>query len=107
MGLQEQLMVIVGGVFTMDPGQREAFLEGRKALMAHSRAEQGCIEYTFAADPLDAGRVVLFEKWESQEDLDLHLAGLSGASAPAVTGPEATTTTIDIFDIAGERPLRR
>lgn len=100
-------MVIVAGVFTVDPDQREAFLEGRKALMAHSRAEQGCIEYTFSADPLEPNRVVLFERWESQEDLDLHLAGLSGASAPAVTGPEAATTSIVIYDIAGERPLRR
>ena len=100
-------MVIVGGVFTMEPGQQEAFLEGRKALMAHSRAEQGCIEYTFAADPLEPGRVVLFEKWASQADLDLHLAGLSGPAAPAVTGPEPATSSIVIYDVAGERPLRR
>lgn len=100
-------MVIVAGVFTVDPEQREAFLAGRKALMEHSRAEQGCIEYTFSADPLEPNRVGLFERWESQEDLDLHLAGLSGASAPAVTGPEATTTSIVIYDVAGERPLRR
>lgn len=100
-------MVIVGGVFTIDPEQREAFLAARKGIMEHSRAEQGCIEYTFAADPLEPGRVVLFEKWESQEDLDAHLAGLSGPSAPVVTGPEATTTSIVIYDVAGERPLRR
>jgi quinol monooxygenase YgiN len=100
-------MVIVGGVFTVDPEHREAFLAGRKGIMEHSRAEQGCIEYTFSADPLDPGRVVLFEKWETQEDLDAHLAGLSEASAPAVTGPEATSTSITIYDVAGERPLRR
>lgn len=99
-------MVIVAGVFTVDTGQREAFLEGRKALMAHSRAEQGCVEYTFAADPLEDGRVVLFEKWLTQADLDAHLAGLAVASAPAVTGPEATTTSIVVYDVAGERPLR-
>jgi quinol monooxygenase YgiN len=100
-------MVIVAGVFTMDPGQREAFLDGRKAVMAHSRAEKGCIEYTFSADPLEPGRVVLFERWESQEDLDVHLAGLSAGSAPAVTGPEAATTWNVIYDVSGERLLRR
>ena len=104
---EENHMVIVGGVFTVESGHREAFLEGRKALMTHSRAEQGCVEYTFAADPLEPGRVVLYERWESQEDLDLHLAGLSGPAAPAVTGPEAITTEIVIYDVAGERPLRR
>ena len=100
-------MVIVAGVFTVDPEQREAFLAGRKALMEHSRAEQGCIEYTFSADPLVPGRVVLYELWASQEDLDEHLAGLSASSAPAVTGPESTTNSIMIYDVAGERPLRR
>lgn len=100
-------MVIVAGVFTVDPDQREAFLEGRKALMAHSRAEQGCIEYTFSADPLEPGRVVLYERWASQEDLDRHLAGLSGPAAPAVTGPEAATTSIMVYDVTGARPLRR
>jgi quinol monooxygenase YgiN len=100
-------MVIVSGVFTVDPEQREAFLEGRRALMAHSRAEQGCIEYTFSADPLEPNRVVLYERWASQDDLDLHLTGLSAPSAPAVTGPEAIETEIVIYDVAGERPLRR
>jgi quinol monooxygenase YgiN len=75
--------------------------------MEHSRAEQGCIEYTFSADPLVPGRVVLYERWASQEDLDQHLAGLSAPSAPAVTGPEAITTSITVYDVTGERPLRR
>lgn len=100
-------MVHVAGVFTMEPGEREAFLAGRADLMRHSRAEQGCLEYTFSADPLEPGRVVLFERWGSQAALDAHLAGLSGPAAPAVTGPEAATSWISIYDIAGERPLRR
>ncbi len=99
-------MVIVAGVFTMEPEQRDAFLEGRKALMVHSRAERGCIEYTFSADPLEPGRVVLYERWASPEDLDLHLAGLAGPAAPAVTGPDAASASIVIYDVAGERPLR-
>ncbi|MCA9877377.1 MAG: antibiotic biosynthesis monooxygenase [Thermomicrobiales bacterium] len=100
-------MVIVAGVFTVDPEQREAFLAGRKALMEHSRAETGCLEYTFSADPLDPGRVVLFERWASQADLDAHLAGLSAPSAPAASGPEPATSWIVIYDVAGERPLVR
>lgn len=100
-------MVIVAGVFTMDPNKREAFLAGRMDLMRVSRAEKGCIEYTFAADPLDPGRVVLFEKWETQEDLDAHLAAIPAPASDAPPHVEPTSSSIVIYDVAGERPLRR
>ncbi len=100
-------MVIVSGEFTFDPGQRDAYLASRLELMRVSRAEQGCIEYTFAADPLDPGRVVLFEKWESQEDLDAHLAAIPAPSADAAPQVEPTSSSIVIYDVTGERPLRR
>ena len=45
--------------------------------MRTSRGEDGCLEYTFAADPLEADRVILFERWESQAALDAHLAALA------------------------------
>ena len=67
-------MVIVGGVFEVEPDQRDAFIAGRMEAMRISRAEKGCLEYTFSADPTDPGRVVLFEIWESQADLDAHAA---------------------------------
>ncbi len=98
-------MVIVAGVFTVDPGQREAFLEGRKERMRTSRAERGCLEYTFSADPLDPGRVVLYERWASQEDLDAHLAVPESPTAPGVK-IEPTSVTIVVYDVTGERPLR-
>lgn len=99
-------MVIVAGVFTVDPAQREAFLEGRKERMRTSRAERGCLEYTFSADPLDPGRVLLYERWASQEDLDAHLAT---PASPASSGPDVapTASTITIYDVTGERPLGR
>lgn len=100
-------MVIVAGVFTMDPGQREAYLASRMELMRVSRAEKGCIEYTFAADPLEPGRVVLFEKWESQEDLDAHLAAIPAPSASSAPQFEPTSSSIVIYDVTGERQLRR
>src|SRR6059058_3664155 len=50
-------MVIVGGTFELDPDQREQFLAGRAAMMRRSRAEHGCLEYSFCADPLDLARV--------------------------------------------------
>ena len=98
-------MVIVAGVFEVDPEQRDAFLAGKFDRMRTSRAEQGCLEYTFSADPLDPGRVVLYERWASQADLDAHLA--VPATSPATPDAEVVPTSVSImvYDVTGERPL--
>ena len=98
-------MVIVGGTFEVAPAERERFLAGRVELIRASRAEEGCLEYTFAADPIDPSRVVLFERWESQGALDAHIAALR--SGPPSSDPEVATisSSIIIYDVSGERPL--
>jgi quinol monooxygenase YgiN len=98
-------MVIIGGRFEVDPSQRETFLAGRVDMMRASRAEPGCLEYTFAADPVEPNRVVLFERWESQEALDAHLAALRSAPQPSTPGVTPTSMSITIYDVSGERPL--
>ena len=99
-------MVIVGGSFELEPGDRDEFLASRVDMIRASRAEPGCIEYTFSADPLDPRRVVLFERWESQDALDAHLANL-GARADSPRGVAPLTSSIAIYDVVGERRLGR
>ena len=99
-------MVIVGGVFEVRPEERDRFLVEHHDAMRRSRAEPGCLEYTFSADPLDPGRVLLFERWESQELLDQHLAGLQG-SAPSPDEVAPLSVSITFYDVAGERPFVR
>jgi quinol monooxygenase YgiN len=98
-------MVIVGGWFEVEPSDRDAFVAQRVDAMRRSRAETGCIEYVIAADPVEPGRVVLFERWESQADLDAH--GARMREAPQSAGPTVTPTAMSIlvYDVTGERPL--
>jgi quinol monooxygenase YgiN len=79
-------MIIVAGTFEMDPEQREAFLDNSEAGMRRSRSEPGCISYVFSADPLEPGRVYLFERWESKDALLTHLAAMktAGPQPPVV-----------------------
>jgi quinol monooxygenase YgiN len=91
-------MVIVQGVFRLDPSDVAAFLEGRKAGMAGSRAEAGCLEYAFGVDPLDPGRVILSERWASRADLDAHLAAQRSAPPPAQPGPAMISSEVNFFD---------
>jgi len=88
-------MIIVGGTFEVDPSQRERFVADRHELMRTSRAEQGCITYAFCADPIEPGRVLLFERWETQADLNAHLEGM-GANPP-VTGDVAPSSVSVVF----------
>ena len=66
--------VIVQGEFSVDPDERDLFVEASMEGMRSSRLEAGCLEYVIAADPLDPERVVLSERWESMDHLHQHLA---------------------------------
>jgi len=69
-------MLIIAGAFEVDPGTRDAFIAERVEMMRASRAEPGCTAYAFTADPVEAGRVSLFERWESKAALAAHLETL-------------------------------
>jgi quinol monooxygenase YgiN len=97
-------IVIVQGVFTVDPEERDRFVEASIDGMRSSREEGGCLEYVMAADPLDPERVVLSERWESMDHLQQHLARprdpSQGDARPAPRNVEIT-----IFEVASSRPL--
>ncbi|HLI00474.1 MAG TPA: antibiotic biosynthesis monooxygenase [Acidimicrobiales bacterium] len=101
-------MVIVQGVFWVDPDQVAAFVEGRKATMDASRDDRGCLEYVFAADPLTPGRVILSERWESRQALEEHGAAgraraeAAGHPAPAV---EPLRREIVAYEVSDSWPL--
>ena len=98
-------MVIVGGTFEFDPDKRDLFLASRTEMMRVSRAEPGCLEYTFSADPLDPGRVVLFERWTDQDALDAHLVVRRANPEQPETAVIPLSSSIVIYDVSGERRL--
>jgi quinol monooxygenase YgiN len=95
--------VIVQGVFVVDPQDRARFIEASIEGMRASRAEEGCVEYVFAADPLEPDRVVLSERWESMELLRQHLSGQ--ASRPAGDRPAPTSAEIIIYEVSSATKL--
>ena len=100
-------MVIVGGTFEVEPSQRAQFIASRDGMMRTSRGEAGCLEYVYCADPIEPNRVVLFERWESQEALDDHLATLRAGQPSSDGDITPITSSIVIYDVSGERPLAR
>lgn len=98
-------MVIVGGTFEVEPSERERFIAGRVDMIRTSRGEDGCLEYTFAPDPIEPGRVILFERWTTQEALDAHITALR--AGPRSSGDQVVpiSSSIVIYDVASERPF--
>jgi len=97
-------MIIVAGYFVVDPDQREQFLNSRADLMRTSRSEAGCITYAFTPDPLDPGRVLLFERWETKAALAGHLAVLrQGPPRPASV--EVRESEVQQYEISAVGPV--
>ena len=53
---------------SIDAATRKAIVEMVRA----SRAEDGCLDYAFAADIADPDTLVLFERWRDREALTAH-----------------------------------
>jgi quinol monooxygenase YgiN len=98
-------MVIVQGVFSVDPNERDRFVEASIEGMRSSRQEEGCLEYVMAADPLDPERAVLSERWESMGHLEQHLAQQRNAPRGAEPRPVPRSVEITLFEVATSRPL--
>ncbi len=94
-------MLIVAGHFDVDPAERDDFISSKLEAMKSTRTESGCLEYVMSADPVDAARVMLFERWADQTAFDGHMAVV--AAAPRGGGPAPKGFSVKIYDIEAER----
>lgn len=99
-------IVIVQGVFSIDPNERDRFVETSIESMRSSRQEEGCLEYVMAADPVDPERAILSERWESMDHLQRHLAQQKNAARGVEGRPVPRSVEITLFEVATSRPLR-
>jgi quinol monooxygenase YgiN len=97
-------VIIVAGHFVVDPDQREQFLRSRADLMRTSRSEAGCVTYAFSPDPLDPGRVLLFERWETKAALAGHLAA-QRQGPPLEDGVEVREAEVQQYEISAVGPV--
>lgn len=68
------MRMIVAGWLTYAGDEKtcaEIILGGAEHI-ASSRQEQGCIAYTWAVDPLEPGKIHVYEEWESEQALLAH-----------------------------------
>jgi quinol monooxygenase YgiN len=65
-------MFIIAGHIEVG-SQRDAFIAEHIDDIKTSQAEDGCVEYVMSADPIESGRVRVFEMWESEAQHDAHV----------------------------------
>lgn len=94
-------MVIVAGHLTVEPEQREEYLAGCVGVVEQARHAPGCLDFAISADLLDAERINIFERWESQAAVDAFRN-----SGPSDEQGEATTSaSVAEYDVADVRLL--
>lgn len=62
-------MIIVAGALIVDPEGRDAYLESCVSVVAAARRAQGCLDFALSPDLLEPGRINVYERWSSEEDL--------------------------------------
>jgi quinol monooxygenase YgiN len=62
-------VIIVAGALIVDPGGRDAYLEGCRGVVEAARQADGCLDYALSPDLLEPDRINVYELWASEEDL--------------------------------------
>jgi quinol monooxygenase YgiN len=63
-------MLIVAGHLSVAPEDRDSYLEEVAPIAVAARTTPGCLEFVQGADFLDPGRINVFERWRSDDDLE-------------------------------------
>ena len=94
-------MLIVAGYLIVEPERRDSYLAGCVGVVQQARQAPGCLDYTIAADLLDAGRINVFERWESQAAVDAFRQGGPDDDQSAAM----LSASVAEYDIAAARSL--
>jgi len=62
-------MLIIAGHLQVEPIERDGYLAECVAVVEAARAGPGCLDFSLTADLIEPGRISVFERWESEEDL--------------------------------------
>ena len=96
------MTIIVSGVLHVDPEQRAAFLESRIPILAHARDAPGCLDFSLSADLLDPGRVNVYERWRSHEDLRAYRASEGGPELDESV--PVTAADVELHHVSASEP---
>jgi quinol monooxygenase YgiN len=100
-------MLVIAGVIRIDPARHEDAVRAAVEMQEATRAEAGCISYSFSADLAEAGLFRIFEEWESPEALGAHFRAPHMAKFQGAVGALGVREMkVQRYEIASVGPLR-
>ncbi|MEY7980288.1 putative quinol monooxygenase [Streptomyces pilosus] len=94
-------MVIIAGHIVVAHQQRESYLAGCVTVVELARRAAGCLDFAISADLVDAGRINIFERWESQAAVE----AFRGDGPSDEQGAAILAATVAEYDVAEVRSL--
>jgi quinol monooxygenase YgiN len=89
-------MIIVAGWMKVDAAARESYLDGCRSVLEQARSAPGCLDFSLTADLLEPGRINIFERWETDDDL----AAFRGAGPDAGQAAQILDASVSKYRIA-------
>jgi quinol monooxygenase YgiN len=100
------MTVIVAGTVRVAPDKLAGLKPHMEAMLAASRAEDGCFEYSYAEDVTEPGLVRVFEAWRDPAALEAHFrTDHMAAWRAAWPSFGVSDRRLFAYEVASQRPL--
>ena len=63
-------MIIVAGYLRVAPRGRDTYLRTCIDVIEQARKASGCLDFSLTGDLIDDGRINIYERWESREQVE-------------------------------------
>ena len=100
------MTLLIAGTVRVPPENLARFKPHMERMLAASRAEDGCLTYSYAIDVADPGLVRVFEAWRDQGAIDAHFQTAHMAEWRAAW-PQfgVSDRNLSLYEVASERSL--
>lgn len=100
------MSLIIAGTVRVPPENLVRFKPHMEAMLVASRAEDGCLAYSYAEDVAEPGLIRVFEAWRDQAAIDAHFRTAHMAEWRAAW-PQfgVSDRQLSLYEVAAERPL--
>jgi quinol monooxygenase YgiN len=100
------MSVIIAGTVRVPPENLASLKSHQLRMLAASRAEDGCLTYSYGEDVAEPGLIRVFEVWRDQAAIDAHFQAPHMAVWRAACAEHGVSDRqLFAYETASERPL--